>query len=451
MRLTRLTTAGLALAGLAAAPLQVQALTLEEAVQAAVIYHPQIQRDEALERAADHAIEEAYSRYLPRLDAEAATGYEVTSSPVTRGAGRGTVDEIRSESSITLQQLVTDGGATPGLVAAARANRRGAVGDLKETSELIAIDTVQLYLNILRDMDFVARGEENVREHEELNDLVSGLVEAGRGSEADSAQSQSRLALAQATLEELRGGLREVTSRFIEITGQDPRDLSVPAFPEDYSEPVSIDEALANAIDGNPSIEATAARVDQTQHEIRVARSSYYPQVNLEAFATANENLNGTKGFDGDINARARATWNIFNGFGDLARVRRAEMLHNAQNGTFDDESRRIREETRVVWDSLVTARDRVVPLREHVGAQRRVFAAYRGQFDVGRRTLLDLLDAQNELFQAELQLIDAEFNVDVAEYELVFVQGQLLKALGVVVPSEEDFHNQRGETAEGS
>ena len=448
MRLFRFTTAGLALAGLASVPLQAQALTLEEAVQAAVVYHPQIQRDEALERAADHAIEEAYSRYLPRLDVEASTGGEVTNSPVTRNAGIGVADEVRTDSSFTLQQLITDGGATPGLVAAARANRRGAVGDLKETSELIAIDAVQLYLNILRDQDFVARGEENVREHEELNDLVTGLVEAGRGSEADAAQSLSRLALAQATLEELRGGLREVISRFIEITGEEPRDLSVPVFPENYSEPASIDEALANAMDGNPSIEATAARVDQTKHDIRVARSNYYPQINAESFVTANRNLNGTRGFDGDLNARLRGTWNLFNGFGDLARVRRAEMLHHAQNGTFDDESRRIREETRIVWDSLETARDRVVPLREHVGAQRRVFAAYRGQFDVCRRTLLDLLDAQNELFQAELQLIDAEFNVEVAEYELIFVQGLLLNTLGVVVPSEEDFHNERGETA---
>ena len=225
----------------------------------------------------------------------------------------------------------------------------------------------------------------------------------------------------------------------------------MPSFPENYAEPATIDEAIASAMNSNPSIEATAARVDQTKHDIRVARSNYYPQVNLESFATYNHNLNGTKGLDADWNTRVRGTWNLFNGFGDLARVRRAEMLHNAQNGTFDDEARRVREETRVVWDSLVTARDRVVPLREHVGAQRRVFGAYRGQFDVGRRTLLDLLDAQNELFQAELQLIDAEFNVDVAEYELIFVQGLLLNTLGVVVPSEEDFHNERGETQEGS
>lgn len=439
------------MAALAYAPGQAQAISMEDAVQAAIVFHPQIQRDEALERAADQSIEEAYARYLPRVDLDVSTGLEVTSSPVTRAAGRGAVDEHRTNSSITLQQMVLDGGATPGLVAAARASRRGATGDLRETSELIAIDAVQLYLNILRDQDFIRLGEENLAEHRDLADQVAGLVQAGRGSDADNAQAQSRLALAEATLEELRGGLREVVSRFIETTGEEPTDVAVPGFPDNYAEPATLDEALANAIAGNPSIEATGARVEQTQHEIRVARANYYPRLDVEAFGGVNRNLNGVQGYDSDFNARVRSRWNIFNGFGDVANVRRAEMLHNAQKGTFDDEARRIREETRVVWDSLTTARDRVVPLREHVAAQRRVREAYRGQFDVGRRTLLDLLDAQNELFQAELQLIDAEFNVDVAEYELIFVQGQLLDILGVVVLSDNDDHYERGEVEEGS
>ena len=451
MRFSKLTTAGVALAALAYAPGQALAISMEDAVQSAVVFHPQIQRDEALERAADQAIEESYSRYLPRVDVDVSTGYEITSSPVTRNAGRGTVDEHRTNSSVTVQQMLIDGGATPGLVAAARANRRGTTGDLRETSELIAIDTVQLYLNILRDQDFVRLGEVNLNEHRDLADQVAGLVQAGRGSDADNAQAQSRLALAEATLEELRGGLREVVSRFIETTGEEPTDLMAPTFPENYAEPATLDEALAAAMSGNPSIAATGARVEQTEHEIRVARANYYPRVDLEAFGGVNDNLNGVQGRDSDFNARIRGRWNLFNGFGDLAAVRRAEMLHNAQRGTFDDEARRIREETRIVWDSLTTARDRVVPLREHVAAQRRVREAYRGQFDVGRRTLLDLLDAQNELFQAELQLVDAEFNVDVAEYELIFVQGLLLDTLGVVVLSDQDDHYERGEVEEGS
>ncbi|MCG8360507.1 MAG: TolC family outer membrane protein [Kiloniellales bacterium] len=423
-------------------------MTLEEAVNAAIIFHPQIQRDEALERVADQEIEEAYSRYLPTVDLDVALGREITSTPVTRQAGNGgTVGNFVLDANGVARQMIVDGGATPGSVAAARANRRGATGDLRETSELIAIDAVQLYLNVQRDREFVALAEDNVREHEDLVDQVEGLVAAGRGSEADTAQANSRLALAQSTLEELRGTLRESESRFIETVGQEPGDLEPVALPGDYVEPATLDETIALAMEGNPSVQASSARVAQTKHEIRVARANFYPRVDVEAFSGWRENQSGVDGTDADLNLRARGRWNVFNGFGDVARERQAEQLHNAAIGTFDDERRRIREETRVVWDSLETARAQVPPLTQHVEAQRRVREAYRGQFDVGRRTLLDLLDSQNELFQAELQLTDAEFNVDVSEYELIFVTGRLLKTLGIVVPSDEDDHLERGET----
>ncbi len=446
MYLRKILTAGVALAALIYAPSHGQAMPLEDAVNAAVIFHPQIQRDEALERAADQEIEEAYSRYLPRLDIDVATGVEVTNSPVTRAGGRGTVDEVRTDTSARLVQMLTDGGGTSGLVAAARAQRRGTTGDLQETSELVAIDAIQFYLDTLRNQEFVRLAEDNLAAHQELVDLVAGLVQAGRGAEADNAQASSRLSLAQATLEERRGQLREVVALFTETVGEPPVDLVMPVVP-DYGEPESLDELLAIVMDENPSVTSTANRVEQRDQEIRVARSSYYPRVDIEVFGSVNDNQNGVKGMDSDLNARIRGQWNLFNGFGDLASVRRAEQIANAERGTLGDEARRVREEARVVWESLITARDTVVPLREHVAAQSRVLGSYRGQFDVGRRTLLDLLDAQNEYFQAQTTLNDAEFNVTVAEYELIFVTGRLLRTLGVVVPSEIDDHLERGDS----
>ena len=318
---------------------------------------------------------------------------------------------------------------------------------MQETAELVAIDAVQFYLNVQRDGEFVRLAEVNVAEHQELVDLVSGLVAAGRGSEADNAQAASRLALAESTLEELRGTLRESISRFTETVGTEPEDLEPAVLPADYVEPATLDEAIAIAMENNPSVRASSARVDQTGHEIRVARSTYYPRLDVELFGNLRRNVDGVSGNDHDLNFRGRTRWNVFNGFGDVAEVRRREQLNNAAVGTFDDERRRVREETRVVWDSLTTSRNQVPPLREHVAAQRRVREAYFGQFNVGRRTLLDLLDSQNELFQAELQLTDAEFEVAVNEFELIFTTGRLLDTLGIVVMSDSDDHLRPGET----
>ncbi len=447
MRLSKLTTAGLALAALSTVPVGAKAMTVEEAVNAAIIFHPEIQRDEALERAADQDIEASFSRYLPSLDVDGSYGIEGTSSPVTRTAGKGFREKPRYDVLGIVNQMVLDGGATPGLVDAARANRRGATSDLQETSELVAIDAIRFYLSVQRDSEFVRLAEVNVAEHQELVDLVAGLVAAGRGSQADNAQAASRLALAQSDLEEFRGNLRESISRFTETVGTEPEDLEPAVLPGDYVEPATLDEAIAIAMENNPSVRASSARVDQTGHEIRVARSAYYPRLDVELFGNLRRNVDGVSGNDHDLNFRGRTRWNLFNGFGDVAEVRRREQLNNAAVGTFDDERRRVREETRVVWDQLTASRNRVPPLREHVAAQRRVREAYRGQFDVGRRTLLDLLDSQNELFQAELQLTDEEFNVANSEFELIFTTGRLLDLLGIVVLSDSDDHLTPGET----
>ena len=443
MRVLTLTAVGLALAAATFAASKAGATSLEEAVQAAIVFHPRIQRDQAREQVAEQDVEVSYSRYLPRADLDNSIGYEATHSPVTRSAGKGWRDFIRTDNRLTVSQMIIDGGATPGLVAAARANHRAAKGDLRETSELVAIDTVQLYLNLLRDQEFVRIAEENVAAHQGLTDRIRGLAEAGRGSDADISQADSRLALARATLEDRRGGLREVAARYIETVGAEPGVME-PTRAPDYGEPASVDEAIAIAMQNNPSVQATEARVEQAEHEIRVARANYYPRVDAELFGSINKNQDGTPGVDKDLNARLRGQWNLFNGFGDVARTRRAEMERNAAKGTLGDEARRIREETRVVWEALQTQRDRVVPLREHLGAQERTLESYLGQFDVGRRSLLDLLDSQNEAFQARTQLADAEFDLAVAEYELIFVTGRLLETLGIVVPSQEDDHLER-------
>ena len=432
----KLAIAAIGLLALFSASSAGQATTLEEAINSAIIFHPQIKRDEALERAAEQTIDEAYSGYLPSLDVDVSAGAEVTDSPVTRAAGRDTRTLFRREVNPRSSQMLFDGMATPRQVAASRANHRAATDELRDTSEFIAVNAAQLFLNVLRDQELVAIAEENVRRHVEITDQIRGLAAAGRGSEADIAQAESRLALARSTLEERRGSLRTAVARYTETVGRPPEDLKLPQVPN-YGEPVTVEEAIAVALVENPAISASAARVDQQREEVGVARAEYYPRVDAEVFAGIRKDTDGTVGRDNDFNARLRTQWNLFDGFGKDARVRRAKQLVNAAEGNLDDESRRVREETRVVFDRLVTERDRLIPLREHVVAAERVRIAYQGQFDVGRRSLLDLLDAQGELFLAETQLADGEFSELVSQYDLLFTMGLLLPTLGIVVSSE--------------
>ena len=434
MRWQLLTTTGLALATLLSLPSFGQATDLETAVRAALDYQPRVRREVAFARAAEKRIDEAYSGYLPTLDLDIAIGGEITNSPTTRALGRSSRSLIRREATATLTQMIFDGLETQNLVASRRSDARASSFDTNETAERVAVETVQTYLDVLRNDGFVSIAEANVAYHEQVTDLIRGRLDAGRGSEADVALAESRLFLAQATLEERRGDLRDSRARFIEAVGEEPGSLDLPADPPI---PGSVDDAISTAMDMNPIIEASAHRVAGRTSDIAVADAAFMPRVDAEVIGRAGNDLDGVDGSDVDLNARARVRWNLLNGFGDVARFRRAEHLATAAKGSLGEERRRIREEVRVAWEALTTAQDRVPPLISHVGASERVLSGYQQQFDVGRRSLLDLLDVQNELFQAQTNLNDAEFALLVSRYDVLFTTGQLLPTLGVLVDDQ--------------
>ena len=442
MRWRVFTPAGLALTALMIAPGLpgiygadgARAADLESAVRSALDYQPRVAREVAFARAAEKRIDEAYSGYLPTIDLDVAAGGELTNSPTSRALGLGTRQLVRREATATLSQMVFDGLETQHLVASRRADARATSFDTSETAERVAVETVQVFLDVLRNQSFVSISEANVAYHEQVTDLIRGRLEAGRGSEADVALAESRLFLAQATLEERRGDLRDAQARYVESVGEEAAALELP---NDPPVPTTIDDALSTAMDQNPIVNASAHRADGRAADIGVADAAFMPRIDIEVTGRTGADLDGVSGIDQDLNARARLRWNLLNGGGDRARYQRAEHLRDAAKGSLGEERRRVREEVRVAWESLTTAQDRVPPLLNHVSASERVLAGYQQQFDVGRRSLLDLLDVQNELFNAQTNLTDAEFALSVSRYDLLFTTGQLLPTLGVLVDDQ--------------
>jgi adhesin transport system outer membrane protein len=415
------------------------AKSLSEAVATAVTKHPEVLRDGALDRAADKEIDQAFSRFLPTLDLEAATGYEYTNSPTTRNrnnpgrndpSGR---DLWRTDSSAVVRQLVFDGFGALNQLRSARAESRAASALVYDTGERIGVLAVQVYLDVLRNREFVGIAEENVAAHETIARQIQELSTAGRGLGSDVDQAQARLSLARSALEQRRGDLRAARARYIEIVGEPPDDLVRPPAPA-YQVPASPEAAINVALESNPSIRISAANHQARRRDVKAANAPFFPRLDIEAFGSINNNQDGALGPDSDFNARMRMRYNVLNGLGDLAAKRRARHQATAALGDDNETRRQIREDVRVAYQALVTARERLAHLTAHAEAQARVLQGYRGQFELGRRSLLDLLDAQNELFQARLSFNDGDYRELLSHYELMFSMGQLLGHLNVGV-----------------
>ncbi|MCG8360508.1 MAG: TolC family outer membrane protein [Kiloniellales bacterium] len=424
----------------------VAAETVKEAVEAAIAFHPQVRRDQAQSIAADQAVEEAYSDFLPDLDVDVSSGPEVTSSPTTRGAGNGgTTLKYRSDGRATFSQLLFDFFETSNEVASARSELRASHATVQATSERIARLAVEQYLSVYQAREQVGLAAANVADHEEVVDLIRGRVSAGRSAEADLDQAVSRLALARSTLVALQGSERQATSRYIETVGQAPGTLDMPEEP-DVPEVGDLDTALATAMDRNPLAHSTAASWDARKSDIEVARAAYFPRFNVEATGGLVDNADGVSGLRKDLSVLLRMRWNLFSGFGDLARTRAATFEANAASRTDAEIRRQIRESVRIAFELLKTRQARLTPLRDDVTASRQTYDAYQEQFRLGQRTLLDLLDARDERFDAENELVGGEVDVLRSHFDLLFATGLLLEHFGIVIYEPEQRFDERGE-----
>ena len=409
----------------------VRAESLKETVEDALAYHPRIFRDQALSVAADHAIEEAYSNFLPSVDLQASSGGEATNNPTTRVAGRGTVALHRSEFSVTVRQLLFDFHETANRVASARSGLTASNAVLQASGDAIARLAAGFYIDILEARERAAFAQDNVADLAEIVDLIRGRTSAGRAAEADLDQAVSRLALAQADLIATEGEEREATSRYIENIGRPPGPLIRPDEP-DYAEASDLGAALATAMDRNPSVHATAYIWEARKSDIEVARAAFFPEFAVQAEGSWGENLDGVRGDNTSLSLLLTANWNIFNGFGDLGRTRAATAGANAASRDDAEARRLVREAVRVSFHDLQTSKDRLLPLRDDVVSSQTTFDSYLEQFNVGQRSLLDLLDARAGLFGAQEAEVLGLYDVYRAHYDLLFASGLIMESLGI-------------------
>ncbi len=420
-----------------AAPVPGYGKSLEEVVGATIAVHPEVKRDQALNRAAEELIDEQFSGYLPTLDLDAGAGYEFTNSPATRsrnGIARTQPahrDLWRSDFQLRLNQMVFDGFETRSGVRSARADRDAAIERIVETNQRIGFRAVEVFLEVLRNQDLVGLADENVAAHEDIVRRVRGQVESGVADSVDLEQGAARMALSRSERSRRMGGLRRANVQFTEVVGEAPEGLELPAAPG-YDQPIDVDTAISDALKDNPTVAVTAARVQARTHDIGVTRAPYFPRFDIELTGTTINNLDGILGPNTTFSALLRMRYNLFRGFFDRASKRRA-TFEAAAAADDDSEARRsIREDVRVAYRALMTAQARLVPLRQRVESSRLTLEAYYGQYDLGRRSLFDLLDTQNEMFRSSVDLVDGEFAVLLGHYRLLFSMGRLLQGLGV-------------------
>ncbi|MEM7019084.1 MAG: TolC family outer membrane protein, partial [Pseudomonadota bacterium] len=309
----------------------------------------------------------------------------------------------------------------------------GAAWQVSEASENIALQTAEVYLDIFHRENQLELAKDNLVVHQKILDQIEVLMDSGAGRKADLKQAEGRLALAKSSLVDAQGRLRDTQFNYLRVTGEPAEGLELPDAAAIKNEiPTTLEAALDDAIEMHPTMRSAESRLTAARVIRKQSRSSYFPRIDLEVEASRNDNLDGIAFENNDVAAMLRLRYNLYRGGADRARQRETANLVEAARESSNRARRIVEEEVRLAWNSLITIRDRLEHLQQHVKSSEEVLEAYRQQFKLGQRSLLDVLDSENELFGARSALKNAEYAELFSMYRVLAGQGKLLKILGV-------------------
>ncbi|MEO0391900.1 MAG: TolC family outer membrane protein [Pseudomonadota bacterium] len=410
---------------------------LKQIIALAIQNHPQVLGSKAEMRASEEAVREERSDLFPTLSVEAFSGYRNTDNRTTRArptrgaGGDGDLSAWASEGTLRMRQLLFDFGATPNTIDAAQ-SRLGESQFLEaDSQEQIGLRAVDAYLSVLQADANRGFAQRNVDFHLQTLDDVSQRAEAGAGDDGDVRQTESRLALAREFLLGFDEALEIAKADFIEAVGNAPGQLDPVEVPSDPM-PTDVADALAIAIEENPFIAAASFAAHGLEHDAEAAEGAFYPRFDLDVSYTRGDDVSGLGGRDEETRALVRMVWDIPVGGGEYATRRRLQNLQEAAEQEQEERIRLIEEEVRASFAEVEITREQVTQLGIRSEAADGVVDAYLQQFGVGRRTLLDLLDSENERFLARVALNNGETDLIRAHYRLFTAMGRLRQVLGL-------------------
>jgi adhesin transport system outer membrane protein len=411
--------------------------SLQDAVQMTVSSHPQVGIVANDRKAIDEELNQANALYLPQVDAEASMGVARTAR-WGQGNNAATDDgDIlpNARAQVTLQQMLFDGYNASSEVERQENRVRSAAHRVKETAELVGLDAVEAYLNVLRARQLVEIASENLQDHRALLGDIERRADAGAGTGGDVEQAKARVAQAEAALLQVQGDLDASEISYNRTVGRFPGDLMRPAPISADLLPVDEDMAVEVALKNNPTLALRDADVAVAAAELKQTQSTLYPQVSLEGIASKAKDQNGLRTSSNDVGGGVVMRWNLYRGGADMARKREHQWRQAEAQNQHDDAIREVEQLIRTDWSARDIARQRAERYAEQVEANKKVLGAYRKQFDSSERTLLDVLDARNELFVSTSSMISAYYTAMFGDYQILADSGALLSGLSVNAP----------------
>lgn len=408
---------------------------LRSAVDKALQTNPELAARFNAYRSSDHAIAVVRGGFLPRLDLDANIGKDRTSIssrvPETQSLNRSGIG-------LTLSQLLWDGLATSNDVSRLSHEKLARYYELLDTADQIALEAARAYYDVIRYRKLVELAEDNYVQHKYVSIQIGKRTSAGVDRSVNLEQANARLALAESNLTTELSNLHDVTARYQRLVGESPpANLPLPALLQQLV-PNNATETANQAIRRNPSISAAIESQRAARATVRIREAAFQPRVEARLRGGGGKNYQGVLDQDRNATAEVVMSWNLFNGGSDLARVRQQVDLVNQAADLRDKTCRDVRQTAAIAFNDTRKLSEQLVYLDRNTTAITKARDAYRIQFDnsIAGRTLLDLLNAENEVYTARRSVANATYDQGLSWVRTQASMNSLISTLGLAKPN---------------
>ncbi len=401
--------------------------TLEKIIEKAVTENPEVQASFHAFKASEFDESAAKGRYLPNLTVDQTFRNQERLSPNINNTYT-----PNQQSTLTLRQMIFDGLATPSEVGRLDHVAKSRFYELQGQMQSVALDTATAYFDLLRYRRLVSYAQDNFVVHKQIFDKIKSRVDAGVGKKVDLEQATGRLALAEANLLTETTNLYDVSARFQRLVGELPPDAVTEVMLTGDGMESSADQVLDTAYKQNPNILAAIENIIAIEKSVTGRKAPFMPRLDLQGRKIIDVNgasKNSTLAAD---TLEVTASWNIFNGFTDKSNLDSAVETLNRSHDLRDKACIDTRQLVAIAYNNIRQLNEQVAYRKQHQDSIENARLAYRKQYDIGQRTLLDLLDTENEYFQSRRNFTNAEMDLSTAYARTYAGQGLLLKKLGV-------------------
>ncbi|MGC1269080.1 MAG: TolC family protein [Croceibacterium sp.] len=408
-----------------------ETLTLGDAVSIALDRSPELGRAQSQTHAAEAVRDAVRREWLPKVSLDAAGGVRHLQNDARIDAGLSAIDEKPLHASVTVDQPLWDFGRRDEEIRSRQQSLVAAQQDEAGAAEQIAFSISRAYLETYAGEHVLAASQENLAFHEKLADDVRLGVTQGVMSISEQQQASERLQTARVRLTEAANNLVIAREKLAQMLGRDDITVAAPEVPG-AKLPANVDEATDRAAAVDPAIQGALARYRAARYGTGRAEAERWPTVGLQGAYRYGQDFEGYRGLTKDAQALVSLRWNLFDGGVTAAKIREASSREDDAGFALEAARRDSELQARVSWQQMQAARRRVTEQEERAAVAAQVRESYTAQFGIGRRSLLDLLDAQAAVYNAQVEAETTRSTALLWQYALLAQLRELTTFLGV-------------------